>query len=53
MHIPLVRATPKDVMKLRMTGFENHRIFVIRLCRHRQPRRVGPAINTAAGLGIS
>lgn len=41
-------------MKLRMTGFECHQFFVIRLCyKKATPEGVGPAIEKAAGLGIS
>ena len=41
-------------MKLRMTGFECHRIFVIRLrLKKDNSKGVGPAIEAAAGLGIS
>ncbi len=52
--IGFYKATSKEfVMKLRMTGFECHRIFVIRLYPKITLERVGPAIETTAGLGIS
>lgn len=41
-------------MKLRLTGFECHRIFVIRLrSEEHRPKAGGPAIDTTACLGIS
>lgn len=32
------------VMKLRMTGFESHRIFVIRLCKKSNSEEWGPPL---------
>ena len=39
-----IRATPKDAMKLRMTGFECSPPFVIRLGLKSLPEGMGPAI---------
>ena len=48
----IIRVTPKDAMKLRMTGFECFRSFVIHRAMQ-SPKRCGPPLERKACLGIS
>ena len=48
----IIRVTPKDAMKLRLTGFECFRSFVIHRAKH-TPMSCGPPLERKACLGIS
>lgn len=48
----MIRVTLKDAMKLRLTGFECFRSFVIHRAVH-TPESCGPPLERKACLGIS
>ena len=48
----MIRVTPKDAMKLRLTGFECFRSFVIHRAKHTHSS-CGPPLERKACLGIS